>query len=73
MWRTKYLSHQQFIMILAAIIGFLAGLVAVVIKNLTAFIQLLLEGELIVNYHDAFYFIFPLVGLALTLLIISLA
>jgi chloride channel protein, CIC family len=69
-WRTKYLSHQQFLMVLAAVIGFLAGLVAVVIKNITAFIQLLLEGELIVNYHDAFYFIFPLVGLALTLLII---
>ncbi|WP_029035744.1 chloride channel protein [Salinimicrobium terrae] len=69
-WRTKYVSHRQFLMVLAAVIGFLAGLVAVVIKNLTAFIQLLLEGELIVNYHDAFYFIFPLMGLALTLLII---
>ncbi|WP_029038226.1 chloride channel protein [Salinimicrobium xinjiangense] len=69
-WRTKYVSHQQFLMVLAAIIGFLAGLVAVVIKNITAFIQMLLEGELIVNYHDAFYFIFPLMGLALTFLII---
>ena len=69
-WRTKYVSHRQFLMVLAAVIGFLSGLVAVVIKNLTAFIQLLLEGELIVKYHDAFYFIFPLMGLALTLLII---
>ena len=33
---------------------------------------MLLEGELVVNYHDAFYFIFPLMGLALTLLIIRL-
>lgn len=69
-WRTKHVSHQQFLMVLSAVIGFLAGLVAVVIKNLTAFIQMLLEGEFIVNYHDAFYFIFPLMGLALTLLII---
>lgn len=69
-WRTKHVSHQQFLMVLAAVIGFLAGLVAVVIKNLTAFIQLLLEGEVIVNYHDAFYFIFPLMGLAITLVII---
>lgn len=69
-WRTKYVSHQQFLMVLSAVIGFLAGLVAVVIKNLTAFIQMLLEGELIINYHDAFYFIFPLMGLALTLIIV---
>ena len=59
-WRTKHLSLQQFVMILAALIGFTAGLAAVVIKNLTHFIQRLLEGELIVNYHHAFYFIFPL-------------
>lgn len=70
LWRTKYVSHHQFLMVLAALIGFLAGLVAVLIKNITAFIQLLLEGELIANYHDAFYFIFPLVGLAITILII---
>ncbi len=69
-WRTKNLSLQQFIMILAAIIGFTSGIAAVVIKNLTHFIQRLLEGELIVNYHHAFYFIFPIVGLAITILII---
>ncbi|WP_079720610.1 chloride channel protein [Salegentibacter holothuriorum] len=58
-------------MILSAIIGFTAGLGAVVIKNLTHFMQRLLEGNLIVNYHHAFYFIFPLIGLSLTLFIIK--
>ncbi|TDN95202.1 CIC family chloride channel protein [Salegentibacter sp. 24] len=58
-------------MILSAIIGFTAGLGAVVIKNLTHFIQRLLEGSLIINYHHAFYFIFPLIGLSLTLFIIK--
>ncbi len=65
------MSHQQFLMILSAIIGFTAGLGAVVIKNLTHFIQRLLEGNLIINYHHAFYFIFPLIGLSLTLLVIK--
>ncbi|MCC8359790.1 chloride channel protein [Salinimicrobium sediminilitoris] len=69
-WRTKNLSLQQFVMILAALIGFTSGLAAVLIKNLTHFIQRLLEGELIVNYHHAFYFIFPIVGLAITILIV---
>lgn len=71
LWRTKHVTHQQFLMVLAAVVGFLAGLVAVVIKNLTAFIQRLLEDELIANYHDAFYFIFPLLGLGLTVFIIK--
>ncbi|MFD1094340.1 chloride channel protein [Salegentibacter chungangensis] len=70
-WKTKHLSHQQFIMLLSGIIGFAAGLGAVVIKNLTHYIQDLLEGKLIANYHHAFYFIFPVIGLALTLLIIK--
>ncbi|MDT0675174.1 chloride channel protein [Autumnicola musiva] len=69
-WKTKHLTHQQFLMLLSAIIGFVAGLGAVAIKNLTHFIQTLLEGEFIANYHDAFYFIFPMIGLALTIVII---
>ncbi|MBI6116323.1 chloride channel protein [Salegentibacter sp. F63223] len=58
-------------MLLSAIIGFTAGLGAVAIKNLTHFIQRLLEGNLIVNYHHAFYFIFPLIGLSLSLFIVK--
>lgn len=69
-WRNKNLSQQQFVMILSAVIGLAAGMAAVVIKNLTHFIQLLLEGKFVVNYHHAFYFVFPLIGLALTVLIV---
>ncbi|SDR75385.1 chloride channel protein, CIC family [Gillisia sp. Hel1_33_143] len=70
-WKTKHLSQQQFILILSGVIGFAAGLGAVLIKNLTHFIQSLMEGKLIYNYHHAFYFIFPIIGLTLTLLIIK--
>ncbi|GAB2764124.1 chloride channel protein [Salinimicrobium soli] len=69
-WRTKNMSQRQFVMLLSALIGFTAGLGAVVIKNATHFIQHLLEGKFIANYHHAFYFAFPIVGLTLTLLII---
>ena len=71
LWKTKHLSQHQFILILSAIIGFTAGLGAVIIKNLTHFIQDLMEGKVIANYHNAFYFIFPLIGLALTYFIIK--
>lgn len=71
LWKTKHLSQHQFILILSSIIGFAAGLGAVIIKNLTHFIQNLMEGKVIANYHNAFYFIFPLIGLALTYFIIK--
>ena len=71
LWKTQHLTNHQFLMFLSALIGFIAGLVAVTIKNLTHYIQRLLEGELIINYHIAFYFIFPVIGLAITLFIIK--
>jgi CIC family chloride channel protein len=70
-WKYKHITDQQFIHIVSIIIGLLAGLAAVTIKNLTHLIQQLLEGKLIYNYHEAFYFIFPLIGLLLTLLVIK--
>jgi chloride channel protein, CIC family len=72
LWKTQHLTNHQFLMFLSALIGFVAGLVAVLLKNLTHYIQRLLEGELIINYHTAFYFIFPVIGLAITLFIIKI-
>lgn len=69
-WKTKHISHQQFLMILSSLIGFLAGMVAVALKNLTYLIQRMLENEVIDPYHTAFYFIFPLIGLFLTRVIV---
>jgi chloride channel protein, CIC family len=69
-WRIKHISHKQFIYIISIAVGFMSGVGAVLIKNVTHFIQLLLEGKLIEEYHTAFYFIFPIIGLTLTYLII---
>jgi len=70
-WRYKHISNKQFINIASAVIGLLAGLAAVTIKNLTHFIQELLEGEFIREIHNLFYFIFPIIGLFLVLLSIK--
>ena len=69
-WRYQNISNKQFTNIASAIIGLLAGLGAVVLKNLTHFIQQLLEGKFIKEIHQAFYFIFPIIGLLIVLLII---
>ncbi|WP_369048454.1 chloride channel protein [Tenacibaculum sp. UWU-22] len=70
-WRYKNISEKQFITILSVIIGLLAGLGAVTLKNLTHYIQHLLESEIIKDIHKAFYFIFPIIGLFFVLLIIK--
>ncbi len=70
-WRLKHISNKQFVNIISAIIGLLAGLGAVMLKNITHLIQQLLEGEFIKEIHQAFYFIFPIIGLLLTLLTIK--
>jgi CIC family chloride channel protein len=68
-WRYQHISNKQFIRIAAAVIGLLAGLGAVALKNLTHIIQGLLEGEFIKEIHSAFYFIFPILGLLIVLLV----
>lgn len=70
-WRLKYISQKQFIYLASILVGVLSGLAAVVIKNATHFIQLLLEGQLINEYHTAFYFIFPIIGLFLVYAIVK--
>ncbi len=70
-WKYKHISQRQFIYILSVIIGLLSGLGAVTLKNLTHFIQSLLEGEIIREIHQAFYFIFPVIGFLLVILIIK--
>ncbi len=68
-WRYQHISNKQFIRIASAVIGLLAGLAAVTLKNFTHFIQELLEGNIIKDIHQAFYFIFPIIGLLIVLLI----
>ena len=62
-WRAKHISQRQFIYMLSILGGFLSGIGAVVLKNLTHFFQHLLEGNLVRYYHHAFYFVFPIIGL----------
>ncbi len=70
-WRAKHISHKQFVFILSIVVGFTSGVAAVVLKNLTHFIQHLLEGNLVKYYHQAFYFVFPLIGFTLVFLAVK--
>ena len=70
-WKYKNLSNRQFINISSAIIGLMAGLGAVTLKNTTHLIQHVLEGAILKDIHENLYFIFPVIGLLIVLLFIK--
>ena len=62
-WKYKHVSERNFVYFLSILVGLLAGLVTVTLKNITYFIQSLLEGKFIKDYQTTLYFIFPILGL----------
>ena len=68
-WRYKHISERQFVFILSILVGFLAGMGTVLLKNFTHYIQLLFELSFFKNYQNSLYFIFPIIGLILVYLI----
>jgi len=69
--KERFLSHHQFVVILSALIGFGAGLVAVLLKYSSFFIQKLIEDGMFTTFHQVYYFIFPVLGLVLTYLVLK--
>lgn len=68
-WRIKHIPQRQFIVILSILTGLITGLVAVLLKNSTHFIQELVTGERLRDYHQVYYFLFPIIGILITVLI----
>ena len=68
-WKYKHISERNFIYILSILVGFLAGLATVLLKNMTHYIQLLFEINIFKNYQNSLYFILPIIGLLLVYII----
>ena len=68
-WRYRNISERQFIYILSILVGFLAGLGTVFLKNFTHYIQLLLSIDFLENYKRSLYFILPIIGLLIVAVI----
>lgn len=69
LWRYKFISERQFVYVLSILVGLLAGLGTAVLKNLTFFIENVIEGKFIKDFHYSLYFIFPIIGLVLVFFI----
>ena len=68
-WKYKHISERQFVFLLSILVGFLAGIGTVLLKNFTHYIRLLLELDFFKNYQNSLYFIFPIIGLILVYII----
>lgn len=67
-WRRNHLSDSRFVMLLSIVVGFAAGLGAVVIKRSVGFIEHLLTSGFSDDIHNYMYFIYPGIGLLLVVL-----
>lgn len=61
-WRYRYISDKNFILLLSILVGFAAGLVSLLLKNITHVIQVILESD-VISWQSTFYFIIPVIGL----------
>lgn len=68
-WRYKHISDKNFIYFLSLIVGLLAGLASVFLKNVTHFITTTFESSSFQPYHSYLYFLFPMIGLFLVLFV----
>lgn len=69
-WRYRNISNRTFIQVMSLIVGFLAGLVAVTVKNSTYFIEALLKKGIVFS-ENQLYFILPTIGLTLVYLYVK--
>lgn len=68
-WRVRHISEERFILILSILVGFVTGLVAVFLKSSTHFIQQLVSEGYLTKLYNPYYFVFPIIGILITVLI----
>ncbi len=68
-WRAKNIPQNRFIMMLSVLVGLISGLVAVLLKNTTHFIQGLVQSDFLDQYFNLYYFAFPIIGIGITVII----
>lgn len=68
-WRYKNIGDDTFLYVLSIVVGLLAGLGSVIIKNLTYLFSIFLKNNYIDEYFSEFYFVTPFMGFLLAMLL----
>ena len=65
-WRLRYISNRNFVFILSGIVGIVAGLAAVLLKESVHWLNHAVTGDFQVVTGNYYYVILPAIGLILT-------
>lgn len=66
-WKIRYISERNFVLIMSGLVGIIAGIAAIILKEAVHLIHdLLTAQDFSENYYQLFY---PIVGLLLTVLV----
>nr|WKN36234.1 chloride channel protein [Tunicatimonas sp. TK19036] len=68
-WRIKYLSSRNFLILLSALIGCFAGVASVILKEAVHLVETLLTQGSDDNYANYYFLAYPLLGLLITTLL----
>ena len=68
---TRKLPSRQLMIGLSIVVGFVVGMIAVIMKNLVHFIQNLLTGGFEIDYSNYLYVVYPAIGVLATLIFIK--
>ncbi|MDG5799929.1 chloride channel protein [Marinilabiliaceae bacterium ANBcel2] len=70
-WRARNISHRNFLLVLAIVVGLFSGLAGVVLKNSIHFVHnFLTEGFDLTNWNYM-YLLYPMAGIFITLLFVK--
>jgi len=70
-WRYKKLQAKHIRLILSIVVGAVAGLTAVTMKNTVHFMQDFLTNDFASEYHNYYFFIYPFIGLSLSRILVE--
>lgn len=69
-WQYNYINHRNFLIILCILIGVIAGLSAVLLKRTANFFEHFIFGTLQGTFLQGSFFIYPIIGIALSALVV---
>ena len=65
-WRQRHINNKNFLIIVSVIVGVVAGLAAIILKTVVHYIQHFVQWILESEHFNFLLFIFPLIGILLT-------
>lgn len=70
-WRIRNVSKRNFLLGISILTGLICGIAAVLLKNMVHYIQDYLQYRVKFPYHTTLYFIFPMLGILITALLVK--